>query len=148
MTSFQSGFKYFPFKEIALIHENFSTLSGVRIVQLSDLHLNKKVDLSYLKQLVQKINDLKPDIVVFTGDILQTSAYKIKNHLKLFTDIKAKKYYVTGNHDLVYGTKELRYLMEDAGVICLDNSISTLDIQGNVLQLVGQIGRASCRERV
>lgn len=124
--------------EIALEPRAFSpSFNTLRIVQLSDLHLTKKIDIRYLKLLVQKINDKKPDLVVFTGDILQTSANNIHAHIEIFRDIEAPSYYVTGNHDIVYGPKALKDLMQESGVICLDNEITKLNINGAVLQLVG-----------
>lgn len=112
-------------------------------MQLSDLHLDKKVSLEYIKQLVQKINDINPDLVVFTGDILQTSANKIQEHIRVFKAIKAKAYYVSGNHDVVYGLKSLKIFMEQANITCLDNSISTFHVSGGILQLVGLSDRYS-----
>jgi len=141
--SFQSGFKHFPFNEVKLELNSPSSLKGLRIVQLSDLHLDKKVDVNYIKQLIQKINDINPDLVVFTGDILQTSANKIKEHIKAFKALNIKSYYVSGNHDVVYGLKSLKLLMEQSGITCLDNSIATLHIGGGVLQLVGLSDRYS-----
>jgi len=141
--SFQSGFKYFPFNEVNLNSSAFVNISGLRIVQLSDLHLQQKIKLDYIKQLVQKINDINPDLVVFTGDMIQSSAYKIKEHIKAFKALNAKSYYVSGNHDVIYGLKSLKILMEEANIVCLDNSISILNINGNILQLVGLSDRYS-----
>ncbi len=142
--SLQIGWKYFGFREIALEPMAFSpSFNTLRIVQLSDLHLTKKIDLRYLKLLVQKINDKKPDLVVFTGDILQTSANNLHAHIKIFKDIIAPSYYVTGNHDIVYGPKALKDLMLKSDVICLDNEITKLNINGTILQLVGVSDRYS-----
>ena len=141
--SFQSGFKYFPFNEVNLNSSAFVNISGLRIVQLSDLHLQQQIKLDYIKQLVQKINDINPDLVVFTGDMIQSSAYKIKEHIKAFKALNAKSYYVSGNHDVIYGLKSLKILMEEANIVCLDNSISILNINGNILQLVGLSDRYS-----
>jgi len=135
--SFQSGFKYFPFNEVVLNSSRFSSLKSIRIVQLSDLHLDKKVDINYIKQLVQKINEIDPDLVVFTGDILQTNANKIKEHIRVFKALHVRAYYVSGNHDVIYGLKSLKILMEQSGITCLDNNISTLHVAGGVLQLLG-----------
>ena len=141
--SFQAGFKHFPFKEVELKTDTSFSLKGLRIVQLSDLHLDKKVDINYVKQLVQKINDIDPDLVVFTGDILQTRANNIKEHIKAFKALHVRAYYVSGNHDVIYGLKELKNLMEHADITCLDNSISTLHVAGGTLQLVGLSDRYS-----
>ena len=140
----QIGWNYFPIKEV-VIKNNFyaSTLTGIRIVQLSDLHLTKKVDLAYLKLLVEKINDVEPDLIVFTGDILQTKAIYLKEHIEIFKNFEAKAYFVTGNHDLVYGIKELKRIMDDSNITCLDNEIVKLKIKDFELQLVGLSDRYS-----
>lgn len=136
--SLQVGWKYFPFDEIKIKSDTFCTsLNGLRIVQLSDLHLTKSVKVSYLEDLVRKINALGPDIVIFSGDILQTSALNVKRQLECFKEIEAPSYYVTGNHDIVYGPKYLETVMQNADVSCLDNKIAKIAIKGSVLQLVG-----------
>ncbi|QOY54575.1 metallophosphoesterase [Candidatus Sulfurimonas marisnigri] len=142
--SLQTGWNHFPFEEISLAPQNFSySLKGLRIVQLSDLHLIKDIDINYLETLVAKINGLNPDFVVITGDILQTSATKLHKHFRAFKVLAAPAYYVTGNHDIVYGPKPLRDMFFDNGVICLDNKIETLTIKGAPLQLVGLSDRYS-----
>ena len=136
--SLQIGWNYFPFDEIAIKSETFcSSLNGLRIAQLSDLHLTKDVEVTYLKNLVKKINALHPDIVLFSGDILQTSALHVKKQLECFSELEARAYYVTGNHDIVYGPRQLEAIMQDAGVLCLDNKIAEIAVKGSVLQLVG-----------
>lgn len=136
--SLQIGWNYFPFSEIAINSESFcSSLNGLRIVQLSDLHLTKDVKVAYLENLVKKINALKPDVILFSGDILQTSALNVKKQLGCFWELEAPSYYVTGNHDIVYGPKHLEAVMQDAGVMCLDNKIVEIAVKGSVLQLVG-----------
>lgn len=136
--SLQIGWNYFPIKEIS-IKNNFyiNSISGLRIVQLSDLHLTKRVDLAYLKLLVQKINDTQADLVVFTGDIVQMKASYLKEHIAIFKNFKMKAYFVTGNHDLFYGTKDLEYLMSQSNITSLDNKKIKLNIKGIELQLVG-----------
>ena len=136
--SIQRGWKHFPFEQISIKSDRFcAAFSGLKIIQLSDLHLAKDVDLNYLKELVAKINMLNPDIVVFTGDIIQTSATRIKGHLQIFKSLNANSYYVTGNHDIVYGPKQLQEIMSDIGIECLDNKVIKLKIKGETLQLVG-----------
>ncbi|QOY52020.1 metallophosphoesterase [Candidatus Sulfurimonas baltica] len=142
--SLQTGWTHFPFEEISLQAQNFSSsLKGLRIVQLSDLHLTQNIEISYLKTLIAKINGLNPDLVVITGDILQTFATKLHKHLKTFKLLVAPTYYVTGNHDIVYGPTALKDMLFDAGVICLDNKIEILSINGVPLQLVGLSDRYS-----
>lgn len=136
--SLQIGWNYFPIKEISIKNDFYiNSISGLRIVQLSDLHLTKRVDLEYLKLLVQKINDTQADLVVFTGDIVQMKASYLKEHIAIFKNFKMKAYFVTGNHDLFYGTKDLEYLMNESNITSLDNKTIKLNIKGIELQLVG-----------
>lgn len=76
-------------------------LEGIRILQISDLHLGSWTNSAALVEAVELINDQKADLVFFTGDLVnfQTSeAYRYKDDLK---GIKAKYgvYAVLGNHD-------------------------------------------------
>ena len=118
-------------------------MNGLKIIQLSDLHLHKKVKLSYLKSLVGQINTLKADLVVFTGDIIQTSAKNIQEHLAVFKDLDAPTYYVTGNHDIFYGSLSLKEILKKSNVMCLDNTMVKLQINGDIVQLVGISDRYS-----
>ncbi len=72
---------------------------SLRIVQISDLHVGPIIQTSYVELVVQKILELKPDIVVATGDIGDGDASSLSIHLESFKKIKAPKYYVTGNHE-------------------------------------------------
>ncbi|WP_455756210.1 metallophosphoesterase [Sulfurimonas sp.] len=140
----QVGYKYFPFKEISLEPKAFSpSIKNLRIIQLSDLHLSKNVKLDYLKSLVEKINSKNPDLVVFTGDIIQIPAKNLKKHFEIFRAIEAPSYYVTGNHDIFYGPKVLKELLSKNDVICLDNEITTIEINNSFIQLVGISDRYS-----
>lgn len=140
----QTGWHHFPFNEITLKPENFAEeLKGLRIVQLSDLHIKRSLDLAYLETLVKKINALHPDFVFFTGDILQTFAFRLRNHFRVFRGLEAPAYYVTGNHDIVYGPKGLEKELAQHNIFCLDNRIARLTVNNTPLQLVGLSDRYS-----
>jgi predicted MPP superfamily phosphohydrolase len=144
VNNLQIGFKYFPFKEIDLDSKNFhNSIKGIRIIQLSDFHLHKKVTISYLELLIAQINAKHPDLVLFTGDIIECNAKKIKPQLDIFKNIKAPAYYVTGNHDIFYGKNELKEVLEKNNIICLDNSCIRIKIRNEFLQLVGVSDRYS-----
>lgn len=78
---------------------------GLKILQFSDLHYGSSVNMSMVKELTKKINKTKPDIVIFTGDLINKN-YKIntdeEDELKgLLSKINADigKYYITGEED-------------------------------------------------
>ena len=75
---------------------------GFTIAQISDLHIgsfNGKVD--KLKPAVEKINALNPDLVVFTGDMVNNLATEMLPFIPLLNEISGKhgKYSILGNHD-------------------------------------------------
>ncbi|CCB90765.1 uncharacterized metallophosphoesterase CT_461 [Waddlia chondrophila 2032/99] len=103
-------------------------LSGTKIVQFSDLHLSRKVPQNFLDKLVERINLLHPDILVFTGDFLCSCKMEDKERL-VATLNRLKAVYgcfaIMGNHDYdqpvsinhegVYDVDELRISMIKQG---------------------------------
>ncbi|MDQ1263606.1 MAG: uncharacterized protein QG559_607 [Campylobacterota bacterium] len=136
--SLQIGWNHINIKELSINKGSFSNeLSGIKIAFLSDLHLKKKIPLELLRGLIDTINTYNVDLVLFGGDIIEQRAKHLKEHIKLFEELKAKGYFVTGNHDIVYGAKELEFLMQKSGIECIDNQIAKLQIKGAQFQLVG-----------
>ncbi|NND34592.1 MAG: metallophosphoesterase [Saprospiraceae bacterium] len=76
-------------------------LEGLRIVQISDIHSGTFTNARPLKKAIKIINDLKADLVFFTGDLVNYSADEMQPYLDLFGGIKAEYgvYSVLGNHD-------------------------------------------------
>jgi len=67
-----------------------------RFVQFSDLHY--RGDEEYALEIVQRINDLKPQFVCFTGDLIEHKEY-VPDALSFIRQIKAPVYGSPGNHD-------------------------------------------------
>jgi hypothetical protein len=67
-----------------------------RLIHFTDLH--HKGDQSYLRSVVNKINELKPDTVCFTGDIIEEEKF-LDEALQILAEIKAPMFGVPGNHD-------------------------------------------------
>jgi predicted MPP superfamily phosphohydrolase len=76
--------------------------NGTRVVQLSDLHLGSHGK-SYpgIRRMVGIVNDLHPDLVVITGDVVNNFASEIEPWIEELRAIEAPlgKFAVTGNHD-------------------------------------------------
>lgn len=79
-----------------------SSFNGLRIVQISDLHLGS-FNYAYhkLNPAIQIINDLKPDYIFITGDLVNNYAVELRGWDKVFKPLKAKrgKFAILGNHD-------------------------------------------------
>ena len=78
------------------------SFDGLTIIQLSDLHLGSfNYRYKKLESAVEKINHLKPDYIVITGDLVNNFAWELRGWDKVFNRLKSKKgkYAILGNHD-------------------------------------------------
>lgn len=87
------------------VRVNFANLpkvfKGYKIIQISDVHSGSFSDPNKLQHAIDLINEQKPDLVLFTGDMVNNVAEEFKPFIPLFSKIKAKdgKFAVLGNHD-------------------------------------------------
>ncbi len=75
--------------------------AGLKIVQISDIHVGSFYDKKSVKKGIQMILDLKPDVIFFTGDIVNDTATEMDNYYEVFEQVKAPMgvYSILGNHD-------------------------------------------------
>jgi len=80
-------------------------LDGLRIVQLSDLHLGTLVGTELLGRAIEESNKLKPDIVLITGDLIDEPVETLGDSLDLLAGLKARigVFACAGNHELYAG---------------------------------------------
>ncbi|MEH7110150.1 metallophosphoesterase [Bacillus sp. JJ1764] len=100
--------------------------NGKKIVQFSDTHLGFQYNLHQLNELVSTINDFAPDIILFTGDLMdEPNKFMQINQLRsILQKLHAPlgKYCIYGNHDHGgYGSEIYRDIMESAGFTVLLN---------------------------
>lgn len=108
------------------IPKKAGNLKQLKIAMLSDLHLGTIVDNSRLFKMIDKVNELEPDMVLIAGDIIddKIEAFKKQNMSENFKRLKTKYgvYAVTGNHDYYGGdSEELIKTLETAGVKVLND---------------------------
>ena len=77
------------------------SINNYKIVQISDLHLGSFNNVSKLEDVVEMINSENPDMVVFTGDLVNNYYHEAIPYIDTLKKIKAKdgKFSVLGNHD-------------------------------------------------
>ncbi|MFM2385782.1 MAG: hypothetical protein RL660_539 [Bacteroidota bacterium] len=78
-----------------------ASLKGLRIVQISDIHSGSFTNVQAVAKGVQQILDLKPDLIVFTGDLVNDRASEMEDYVDVFAKLKAPLgvYSTLGNHD-------------------------------------------------
>lgn len=94
-------YKY-TINRLSLSFKNLPTeFDGFRIVQISDIHAGSLDNPQEVARGVQMINDLSPDTVLFTGDLVNQEKNEIDAYIDIFSQIKSKigNYAVLGNHD-------------------------------------------------
>lgn len=115
-------------------------LHGIKIVHFSDLHYGSSINSKNIKKVINKINELEPDIVVFTGDLLDlryTEKYT-KKEIDILTnalkDINASlgKYSIIGNHDYNYNELSNIYYNSNFNLLVIKMILS---MEKKVLQL-------------
>lgn len=74
---------------------------GLRIAQLSDIHSGSFFNKTAVKGGVEMVLQEKPDLIFFTGDLVNNEAAEIKEYIDVFNKLKAPLgiYSITGNHD-------------------------------------------------
>jgi predicted MPP superfamily phosphohydrolase len=116
-------------------------LDGLSIVQISDLHAGVFMEGWELEPYIEIVNDLKPDIVVITGDIISWGAHYIEPAVAALGKIKCNRgvYAIMGNHDFYGDTEELCTNLEKAGITVLRNQWEKIGVSNGAspLYLIG-----------
>ena len=99
------------------------------IVQLSDIHLGHFYTVDCLKNLVRKVNALKPDLIFITGDLFDGMAADIARFTTPLNQFKAKKgvYFITGNHETYIGLNRALNALKKTEIKILNNEVIELN---------------------
>ncbi len=128
------------------------SFDGLRLVQFSDLHIGTfGTDTAFVTELVERINSLHPDIIVFTGDIVNRHSDELEPFVGVLSHLYAPLgvYSVLGNHD--YGDyyrwesaadkalnqRRLEDMQSAMGWTLLNNSTELIVNAGDTIALIG-----------
>jgi uncharacterized protein len=120
-----------------------NSFDGIKMIQFSDTHLGFQYNLHQFNQLVKKINSLKPDIILFTGDLMdEPNQYtEINKLMPILKKLQAPlgKYCIFGNHDHGgYGSDIYRNIMETTDFSLLLNDSAPIKLSdGSIIYLLG-----------
>ena len=98
---------------------------GTKIVQISDIHYGRTIKKQELQNMVDKVNQLKPDIIVLTGDLIDKDTMLTDKMATVISDILKQltatigKYAITGNHD--YKFDKWATIISDSGFMNLND---------------------------
>jgi len=118
-----------------------NSFNGYKILHISDLH-NKEFGKNQ-KKLISLTKELNPDIIVVTGDLIDSRRTTIDDmhialsYMKSATDI-APVYYVSGNHEERSNLyNDLKIALEECGVINMDDTHKNIELNGDSISLLG-----------
>jgi uncharacterized protein len=147
------GNKYrYRVEKVKLSFKNLpESFKGLKIVQISDIHSGSLDDHAAVEKGIQKILNLQPDIIFFTGDLVNNTASEMEDKISLFSAIKAPMgvYSIFGNHD--YGDyvqwpsaeakkenlEKLKKVHADLGWKLLLNENIAIEKNGEQIALIG-----------
>ena len=147
------GTENFQIRETTILSKELPKgFENYRIVQISDIHCGSWAgDTQALQKAVNLINDQEPDLIVFTGDLVNNIATELDEFMPVLSQLKAKDgvYSVLGNHDYAMyipwespEKKEenliaLKQKQADMNWILLNNRHVKLYQNGDSLALIG-----------
>jgi len=114
---------------------------GYRVVQIGDLHLDDWTRPERLSELVEKVNDQRPDLVAITGDFASYSAERLDAG-RLTEALRALRardgcVAILGNHDYLTDVKLVRRCLREAGIRGLINGVHRLERGDAALHVAG-----------
>jgi uncharacterized protein len=114
-------------------------LHGLTITQISDMHVGRFTSGRVLREMVRVVNELRSDLVVLTGDLINDALADLDHALDLVRSMQATygAYLIEGNHDLIDNGPEFERRVKQSGVpFLLDESV-VITIRGAPLHLFG-----------
>jgi predicted MPP superfamily phosphohydrolase len=128
------------------ISKRAAGLHSLNIAMVSDIHLGKIIGRSRFDEIVNRINQLNPDMVLLPGDIVDEDLAPVINQ-NLGEALKAIRsrfgvYAITGNHEYIGGVEEACSYIENHGIAMLRDETRKI---GNSFFLVGREDRSANR---
>lgn len=148
---FRNPYRYKVFKTKVPIDGLPKALEGLKIVQISDIHSGSFTFKEPVRNAIRMINEQEPDLVFFTGDLVNNRASEMEPFLDVFDKIEAKYgvYSVLGNHDYgdyvpwasaeekIANLNTLKGMQAQMGWKLLMNEHQLVDIRGEQVAVIG-----------
>lgn len=110
-----------------------------KIVQISDIHIGGLIDQKFIKDLVAKINLLNADLVVMTGDLVDTKLEFARAALDELRYLESTygTYFIIGNHEYFHGVTPIINYVNSLGIKVLENESVYIGDENNGFNLAG-----------
>ncbi len=116
-----------------------AALDGLTIVQISDIHVGATIKARYVDAIVDAVNQLQPDVIAVTGDVVDGSVARLASHTQPLGRLSARygTYLVTGNHEYYSGAAQWIAEFERLGLRVLLNEHVVLERDGSRFIIAG-----------
>ncbi|MDB5809083.1 MAG: serine/threonine protein phosphatase [Betaproteobacteria bacterium] len=114
-------------------------LHGFTIAQISDVHIGTTIKGRHLSAIVDAVNELKPDMVAITGDLVDGSVAELSAHTECLARLDAPHgaFFVTGNHEYYSGARDWISEIRRLGLKVLLNEHVVLAHKGSDVVVAG-----------
>lgn len=114
-------------------------LRGLRIVQISDLHVGPTIRAGYVEAVVRRALALEPDLIAVTGDLADGRPADLAAHVAPLARLKAPLgvFYVTGNHEYYWGAEDWIAKVAELGMTPLVDEGRVVETRGCRLLVAG-----------
>jgi predicted MPP superfamily phosphohydrolase len=114
-------------------------LRNFTIVQVSDLHVGPTIKRRYVDRIVDAVNELRPDMIAVTGDLVDGSVEELGTHIEPLQRMTARygSYFVTGNHEYYSGVHPWIVEFRRLGLRVLLNEHVVLEHKGERVVIAG-----------
>ena len=122
-------------------------LEGVRIVQITDLHIGPTIRASYVRRVARMASALDADLVALTGDLVDGPVARLARHVAPLAELtaRARVFYVPGNHEYYSGAGPWLAHFRSLGFEVLLNEYATVSIRGARIIVGGVLDPAAAR---
>jgi predicted MPP superfamily phosphohydrolase len=99
------------------------SMDGFVIAQITDLHVGNTIGKSFVRSVVERVNESKPDLIVLTGDIVDGPVSELAEHVAPLGDLQAPHgvFFVTGNHEYYADVDPWMEYIRELGIRVLRN---------------------------
>ena len=114
-------------------------LNGLTIAQVSDMHVGRFTSGRVLEEMVRTVNELRADLVLLTGDLINDALADLDHGLDLAQRMAARfgLYLIEGNHDLIQNGEKFERRVKASSIPFLLDESSIVTVRGTPVQLLG-----------